>query len=223
MVRDITEQKNAERRTRELLEEKELLLREVYHRVKNNMASIASLLSLQAGSSKTPEVRDALHEMGNRIRSIQVVYDKLFHSQDFERISFGEYLDDMLEITRSSLPAGSAIALESKLEDIPLEANRIFPLGLIANELVTNAIKYAFPEGRAGTIRVSLSRTDPGWCVLSVSDDGRGFPEDLDPENSTGFGLTLVSALTAQIRGRLTFLRAGGTEVRIRFPETAIK
>ena len=218
ITRDISERKKNEQKNRELLEEKELLLREVHHRVKNNMASIASLLSLKAGAAKSEETRSALREMGSRIRSIQVVYEKLFQSKDYTSISFGDYLHDMLEIIRSSLPADSGVSLDSRLADIPLETNRIFPLGLIANELVTNAIKHAFPDDRNGIVQVILEQTDPGFCELMVSDDGCGLPENLDPKNSTGFGLTLVTALTAQIGGRISFGRGNGTEIRVVFP-----
>jgi len=108
--------------------------------------------------------------------------------------------------------------LNSRLTDIPLEANDIFPLGLIANVLVTNAIKHAFPDGQAGTINVRLNRIEPGFCELIVADDGRGLPENVNPETSTGFGLTLISALTSQIKGRLLYRREAGTEVRVIFP-----
>lgn len=228
---DIGDRNAAQARISELLSEKELLLREVYHRVKNNMHSISILLSLQAESAGLPEVEAAMNDARGRVASMQLVYEKLFASEDFRKVSASEYLGDLVDGIILSSTAASRVHVHHELCDLPLDADTLFPLGLILNEALTNAFKYAFPENSTGNVAVVFTTDGQGYCELSVNDDGIGIGSTTVPSRSTGstgFGLTLIHALADQLAGKaeLTVARhpvngAGdrpGTRIAIRFP-----
>lgn len=215
---DISRLKRSEEELRRGLEEKELLLRETHHRIKNNIASIASLLSLQAGYVTSPEAQSALNEALSRVRSMQTLYTKMLSAHENVRdVSVPGYLTELTDSVVGLFPTAAAVTVEKRLAPITLDAKRLFPLGIILNELLTNAMKYAF-QGRArGRIEISL---DPGAgrAVFSVRDDGIGLPLDLDPSAPRGFGLTLVRILSEQLGGAARFESAGGTKVTVDFP-----
>lgn len=237
IYQDIGERKSAQLRIHELLSEKELLLREVYHRVKNNMHSISVLLSLQAESADLPEVAAAMNDARGRVASMQMVYEKLFSSEDFHKVSSLEYLGDLVDSIVLSSSAVSRVSVKREIVDLPLDADILFPLGLILNEALTNAFKYAFPDDRAGRVAVTFLVDGQGNCELAVEDDGIGIkslPGTLESlgstgsTGSTGFGLTLIHALADQLSGKAElkgpdyWINEGGerhgTLVAIHFP-----
>ena len=218
IVKDITESKEAADRISALLEEKKLLLREVHHRIKNNMGTVASLLSLQSSHRDNPEVAAALSEAGGRIQSMMLVYDRLYRSEDFRSVSARSYLDEVFREISAQFGPPAGIRMEGSFEEILLDSDLLIPVGMVLNELVTNAIKYAFPEGRSGRIRASLARTGDAHLVLTVEDDGAGLPENFEIGSTGGFGFLLVRALAQQVRGRIELGREGGTSFRFTIP-----
>ncbi len=224
VARDITEQRRAERELYDSHREKTALLKEVHHRVKNNLQIVISLLGLQANRSKNPEVLAIFKDTQNRIRSMALLHEVLYRSGNLAQISFAVYIEDFLRhIAASYGRAAQRIKLERRVGDIQLPLNLAVPCGLIVNELVTNALKHAFPGGRAGKILVELARVEEEEVSLSVCDNGTGLPPEARSSASSTLGLTLVSELSRQLSGRLTMERpdGGGTVFRIRFPLSA--
>lgn len=232
IYQDIGERNVAQARIHELLSEKELLLREVYHRVKNNMHSISVLLSLQAEGAGLPEVAAAMKDARGRVASMQMVYEKLFSSEDFHKVSAAEYLGDLVDSIVLSSSESSRVTVQRELDDQSLDADVLFPLGLILNEALTNAFKYAFPVDRAGRVAVTFISDGRGTCELAVDDDGIGMDADShasESSGSTGFGLTLIHALADQLSGKAELSGSShwsseeegrhGSRVSIRFPQ----
>ena len=217
-ITDITERKRAEEAVRTSLAEKEVLLREVHHRVKNNMQIVASLLNLQSQSAPDPSVREIFKESRDRIRSMALVHERLYQSADLARIEFAEYLRKLTSHLVHSYGTGDGrIHLEVDAGNIQLDVNTAVPLGLIVNELVSNAIKHAFPNEARGKIAVGLERLAGGKFRLVVSDDGVGFPEGLDFRNTESLGLQLVTMLADQLEGDLLLERDAGTKFVLTF------
>jgi PAS domain S-box-containing protein len=218
--RDITKRKHAEEHIRLLLSEKELLLKEVHHRIKNNMVMIAGLLKLQASRLSEPGGVKALDESRNRVISMAAMYDLLYRTSDFRYVNVRDYIDRIIDGITKSLPAIAGVTVESQVEDFIMDSKILFPIGIIINELVTNAYKYAFPDGRTGTITVSMSQLPENHVEISVRDNGAGIPESFDINGQTGFGMKLVTLLVKQIEGTLECVRGGGTLFRISFQYT---
>jgi PAS domain S-box-containing protein len=219
-VRDITERKRAEEQTRASLEEKEVLLKEIHHRVKNNFQIIISLLNLQSGSIKDHELLKIFNDTSNRIRAMALVHEKLYLSEDIAKIDFTSYIRTISEDLHNTYSIGtSRPRMHIETDDIHLGIDQAIPCGLIVNELITNALKYAFPDGsEPGVIRVSLRRSGTDKIILGVSDTGVGIPGEVDVENTSSLGLQLVNVLIKQIHGTYSFSRAGGTSWTITFP-----
>jgi PAS domain S-box-containing protein len=214
---DITESKRAEEIVKSSLREKELLLKEIHHRVKNNLQITSSLLRLQAGKIPDPGVRQLLRESQDRIRSMALVHDMLYRSQDLARVDFGSYVRTLvLQLVRSYNASGRVRAVVD-LEPVVFGVDLAVPCGLIINELVANALKHAFPGERVGELRVGMS-AGPDQYVLSVRDNGVGLPPETDYLHTETLGLQLVNMLTEQIGGHLTLERTTGTEFVVRFP-----
>ncbi len=211
-----TEQKEAERKISALLDEKELILKEVHHRIKNNMNTIGSLLSLQAGILTEPEAIRALEDAGSRIHSMSLLYDKLYRAADFNELSVREYLSSLVDDVLENFPNGKDVKGEKDLDDFMLDAKRLQTLGIIVSELLTNVMKYAFKGRRNGLVIVSAKEKD-GRVVVSVRDDGSGIPESIDIEKPTGFGLQLVHALARQLNGTIRIEREEGTKIAVAF------
>ncbi|MCP4134721.1 MAG: response regulator [bacterium] len=216
IIQDVTERAEAEERIKRLLLEKELLLREVHHRVKNNLATIISLLSLQSNQVKNPETTEAFRSVEGRIRSMLLVYNKLNHSGNFKTISVQEYLTVLIDEIIRDFPNSEDVKIEKHIEDFNLEVKTISILGIIVNELLTNTMKHAFTGIAHGIIRVSASAAG-NHAVISVEDNGRGLPESIDIKSSTGFGLNLVEALSGQLGGSFRIERSKGTKFTITF------
>jgi two-component sensor histidine kinase len=183
-------------------ERKEALLREVHHRVKNNLAVICSLFYLQSMQTKDEGTVQMFRDMENRVHSMALVHERLYGSENLARIDFAEYA---LTLTKDILSAhgspGPSVELKSDLEPIIMNADLAVPCGLILNELISNAFKHGFPGSVGGEIRPTLRRENDEKCRLVVEDNGVGFPEDLDVNQSKSLGLRLVRSLTKQIRG----------------------
>ncbi len=213
---DITERKLAEKKIADLLAEKELTLKEVHHRIKNNMGTIGSLLSLQAHSTKNSEISAALEEAGNRIRTMQLLYDKLYRSDNFSRVSVKDYLFPLVEAIINNYPKIMKVRVTYAIEDFELEAAILQPLGIMINELLTNIMKYAFVGKDDGQIIVAASLSANLVSVV-VQDDGVGMPESIGFGNTPGFGLELIHALTMQLDGKIRIERGAGTKVVLEF------
>ena len=217
ITRDITERRRAEQQIEASLKEKEVLLKEIHHRVKNNMQVISSLLNLQAGQTRDSHVRDMLKESQNRVKSMALIHERLYQSKDLAQIDFGDYVRSLTaHVFRSYNVEG--IQLNVRVENIYLSVDTAIPCGLIINELVSNSLKHAFPRGRKGEIRVELKpNVKAQGYELTVSDSGVGFPEGLDFRTTESLGLQLVNTLTSQLEGTLALKKNGGTRFVVTF------
>ncbi len=207
---DITEAKRSEERMKAALTEKEVLLKEVHHRVKNNMQIISSLLDLQSDSSADERTRSCLRESQNRVRSMALIHEQLYRSKDFSAIDVGEYVRDLSQYLFDAYVVDSErISLNIQAGNMALEISRAVPCGLIINELISNSLKHAFTDGRRGDIFVRMS-SDAEMITLEVADTGVGMPVDLDFKNTETLGLQLVNLLARQLGGH--FSCQGGQE-----------
>jgi PAS domain S-box-containing protein len=220
---DITNLKNAERKLIESLREKEVLLKEVYHRVKNNMQIISSLLNLQKIYVEDKEAVNVLNESQNRVKSMAMIHEKLYMSDDLAHINFVDYIQNLVKnLFYSYNVENTHIKPILEVEDITLNMETAVPCGLIISELVSNSLKYAFPNGRKGKILVSFKSVDDRYELI-IRDNGVGLPEEIDFNNLETLGLLLVNSLTEQIDGELTINRSHGTEFKIIFKELEYK
>ncbi|MCX8043006.1 MAG: ATP-binding protein [Desulfobacterota bacterium] len=207
-----------QQRLRCLLEERETLLREVHHRVKNNLQIIISLLNLQARTLNNPEAQEALQTSQHRIRAIAAVHEKLYQSENIRRVDFGAYVSGLTrQLSAAYALPGTSIAIHTQLDSFLQPVDVALPLGLLVNELVTNALKHAFTGRKQGSITIILQH-NAQQIRLTVHDDGAGIPEAIDEQNGGGLGMTLVRTLTRQINGTLRIERIGGTAVSVTFP-----
>jgi PAS domain S-box-containing protein len=214
---EITERKLAEKRLRASLHEKDVLLKEVHHRVKNNLQVVTSMLNLQSMKTTDPAVLEMFKESQDRVRSMALIHEKLYKSDDLSRISFNEYVRNLTAYLAQSYGVNpETVRLDIDSGDILLSIDRAIPCGLIVNELVSNALKYAFPGDRAGNITVSMHR-EGGEYTLTVGDDGVGLPSHVDYRNTASLGLQLVNLLVTQLDGDLTMNAENGTVFSIRF------
>ena len=220
VLRDITERKRAEEKIKTSLQEKEVLLREVHHRVKNNMQIISSLLSLQSGYIKDKTQTEMIKESQNRIKSMALIHEKLYQSENLTDIDFNEYIEALVRgLVRSYGVNAARIAVKIEVEDISVGIDAAIPCGLIINELVSNALKHAFPNSRKGEIIV-VFRSANEHIELRVIDNGVGIPEDIDFETTNSLGLHLVAILAEdQLEGEITLDRSKGAAFHIRFKE----
>jgi len=215
--RDITERKRAEEQIKAALEEKELLLKEIQHRVKNNLQVISSLFDLQSRYTDDDQALDMLKESRNRLRSIALIHEKLYQAQDLTKIDFAEYVRSLaVHLFRSYGVGSDAVELKTSFDTLTLSVDAAIPCALVVNELVSNCLKHAFPVGRRGQVRIEL-RSDEGQCTVIVADDGVGLPENLDFEDPPSLGLRLVRTLSDQLKATINLDRDGGTTFRIRF------
>ncbi len=215
MVQDITEVRVAEEIIKKSLAEKDLLLKEIHHRVKNNLQLISSLLHLEAMSPRGAGTPEIFRESQNRIKSICLVHEILYSTKDFSAISADSYVRELVKRIADTYDT-SKISIKFDISETFFKINTAIPCGLILNELVTNAIKYAFPD-RKGTIRVCLCTNGDG-NELTVSDDGIGMPRDFDIGNTKSLGLKLVKSLTEQLEGKMEISCKKGTAFKITFP-----
>jgi two-component sensor histidine kinase len=216
---DITARKQAEDQLRAALREKDVLLREVAHRVKNNLQVISSLLHLQAGAIDDPRLRNLFRESQDRLHSMALVHDLLQQADDVARINLAQYAARLTEeLARTYAIDPAHITLETELEDVWVGLDTATPCGLLLHELLTNCFKHAFPEGRTGRVRVALRAAAEQTLMLRVGDTGCGFPDDLDFRATDSLGLQLVGALAEQLQGTIALERAEGTHFTLLFP-----
>ena len=233
-ITDITERKrleedllDRERRLSELVREKELLVSEIHHRVKNNLQTVVSLLSLHATYTSDPRVVEALSEAGGRVQAIARLHESLYASANLAEINFGEYLRLLVDELRS-LHGRAEISFQVEVDDVVVGMETAVPLGLIANELVVNSLKHAFPFGRTGHVNVafeyvynSVSPGEPldGALVqLRVEDDGIGLSAEVIPGETNTLGLRIVKLLGAQLHAQVDFHSVAGVQVCVTFP-----
>lgn len=218
IVRDITERKLAEEKIKASLEEKEVMLREIHHRVKNNMQIMSSLLRLQSGKIKDKRILEIFKTSQSRIRSMAFIHESLYQSEDLARIDFSDYTSRVTTHLFSLYGARTAhINYKVEVKDVFLNINTAIPCGLIINELVTNSLKHAFPDDRSGEMLVKMRVDKRGKHTLIVKDTGIGFPERLDIRETETLGMQLVTDLVIQIEGSIKLNREGGTTFTIVF------
>ena len=219
---DITQRKIAENEIKSSLVEKNILLQEIHHRVKNNMQIISSLLNLQIKYVDDGKAVDVLKESQNRVKSMAMIHDKLYMSEDLTRINFVDYIKSLVSNLFYSYNVEDTIQPILKIDKVSLNMETAVPCGLIISELVSNSLKYAFPHGGVGKIFVSLRSMDE-YYELIISDNGIGLPEEFDMENIKTLGLMLVYSLTEQIDGKISINTDNGTRYRIIFKESIYK
>ena len=219
-----TERKRAEEALKASLHEKEVLLKEIHHRVKNNMQVISSLLSLQSRHLEDPKAIGMFKDCQHRIRSMALVHEKLYQSKDLSRIDFGQYLQNLVVYLVHSYQIDSGrVQLKIDVGDAALDISTAIPCGLIVNELVTNAMKHAFPGGRKGEVRVVLRPGADGRFTLTVGDNGVGIPAGVDFRTTDTLGMQLVTMLVDQLNGAIELASKPGTVFRISFRELKYK
>lgn len=205
-----------EKKIKSLLAEKEIILKEVHHRIKNNMNTIKSLLFLQAETLKDPSAIAALQDAESRVESMMVLYDKLYRSPDVRELPVKDYLPELVNEIIGNFPNKRIVKIESNIEDFILSAEILFPLGILINELLTNIMKYAFIGRESGIIYISAVVKD-NLAKLVIQDNGIGIPESVSFENSKGFGLELIGLLVQQLNGRIRIERGEGTRFVLEF------
>lgn len=206
----------AQEEVKRQLEEKNTLLKEVHHRIKNNIASIGGLIALQMKSISDPKPLAILQDAASRVNSMRILYDKLLISEDFKDVSVKSYTESLVAAVASLFPDQVRIKLETNIADFLLDPKRLFPLGIIINELLTNITKYAFVGRAGGSVRLDLTRQG-NEATLIVRDDGVGLPEEFDLMESKGFGLALVKMLSEQLGGAFTIESGEGTCCTVAF------
>lgn len=223
--RDITERKLAEVQVKASLKEKEILIRELYHRTKNNMQVIISMLNLQSQNIEDEDLLQIFKETENRIRSMALVHEKLYQTKSLSRIDLKEYFIDLINLlTRSYSKKSLNVTINTDLESASVTIDSAIPCGLIINELVSNSFKHAFPEERRGEIKVCLKSKNDGEVEIRVMDDGVGLPDGFDYRKARSMGFQTVIALAEhQLRGQLDLFTDRGTEFQIRFKEPSYK
>jgi PAS domain S-box-containing protein len=219
MTMDITAQKKAQNQIKRSLQVKDMLLKEIHHRVKNNLMVISSLLNLQSRYIKDEASKSIFKDSQNRARSMALIHELLYQSSDLKRINFGSYINKLTnELFSVYVTDPNKIKLNMDINDIMLDINTAIPLGLIVNELVSNSMKHAFPNNKQGKIDIKFN-LDNGDYTMIISDNGVGFPQDYNIQNSDSLGLKIVNSLTEQIDGEITIETSNGTKFIIKFKE----
>ncbi len=217
---DISDRKESEAKLQASLREKELLLKEIYHRVKNNLQVIYSLLNLQSRKVSDPAALSVLRDSQSRVRAMALVHEKLYKSPDLTRIDLADYIHSLAYSLLETYHSGSNhIALRLEIEPYSLDIETALPCGLILTELISNSLKYAFPEGRPGEIAIASSLNPDHQVLLRVGDNGIGLSNGFDLGRVSSLGLSLVQNLVKQIKGEVTILpRPVGSAFQITFP-----
>ena len=218
---EITERKHAEEKIQASLLEKETMLKEIHHRVKNNLQVISSLLGLQSGYLQDEQSRKVFQESQDRVRIMANIHTMLYQSEDLARVDFSGFIRDLVgRLQQSYGMAESPVEVHTNIADVSLTIETSIPCGLILNELVSNALKHAFPGGRRGEVNISMATAGDRF-VLKVQDNGIGFPASVDFENPRSMGLELVNLLVGQMNGMIDLQVEGGAIFTITFPETS--
>ncbi|MEL7834502.1 PAS domain S-box protein [Fodinibius sp. Rm-B-1B1-1] len=215
---DITERKQAEEKVKKSLKEKEVLLAEIHHRVKNNLAVITGLLELQALNTSSDEAKDVLEISQMRVNSIALIHEKLYQNENLSEICLEQYLQELTDVILASMkPQESDIEVNLTIDPVELTINQAIPCGLILNEIITNSFKHAYPEKDEGTINIDVDRRDED-IYLSIVDDGIGIPQEIDLENPQSLGIKLIRTLSKQLNAEAEFSNANpGTKFALHF------
>ncbi len=222
ILRDITQRVAAEELIKTALREKEALLKEIHHRVKNNLQVVSSLLGLQSRAVPDPVLRKVFEESQNRIFSMALLHETLYQSENLSLIDFPEYIRQLADhLFRSYGVASGRIQLHTRLDRLSLNMEAAVPCGLIINELVSNSLKYAFPEGRSGEIRIHLEGRPGGMAKLVVADNGVGLKNEVDWANTRSLGFRLVRSLAQQLGAKIEVRPDAGTEIELLFRAAA--
>jgi PAS domain S-box-containing protein len=221
LATDITEHKLAEKKIKASLLEKETMLKEIHHRVRNNLQVISGLLQLQAKASKNPELIESLQESQNRIHAMSIVHEKLYNSSDLSGIDLTVYIRSLSQELFQSYninPGNIALTIQAD-EEVLVNISKAIPCGLVMNELISNALKHAFPGDRPGELKIIIRKTKDAEIEVVVYDNGLGLPDDVDIHHPQSMGLDLVNGLVKnQLDGRIEVNRGNGTEFRMIFP-----
>ena len=219
VLHDITDHKRAEDQIKKSLQEKEVMLREIHHRVKNNLQVVSSLLNIQARTARDKETIEILSESRDRIKTMSLIHSQLYEGRDLAEINMKGFIDQLLGQLLQSYPIGDTrITRVVRVDDYPFPISTAVPVGLIINELLSNTLKHAFNERDEGKIEVSLTASESGRINLTVSDDGVGLPPGFDINATRTLGLRLVKILAEdQLQGNLEVMSDGGTTFRIEF------
>lgn len=204
----------------QLVADKEWLLKEVHHRVKNNLQIVMSLLDSQSIYINNDEALTAIHDSLHRVHAMALIHQKLYQSDDVASIAMPEYTDDLVSYARESFDTGNRIRFQQSVEPLNLDVSQAILLGLIINECIVNAIKYAFPEGRKGIVSISLAHDHDHHLVLKIADNGVGLPDGFELKENNSLGLDLIRGLTRQLNGKISFDNVTGLRISIRFPVT---
>jgi two-component system, sensor histidine kinase PdtaS len=224
VARDITERKEFENALKSSLNEKEVLIREIHHRVKNNMQIISSLLNLQKQYVNDEEAVNVLKESQNRVKSMAMIHEKLYKSRNFSEINFADYIRSLVSDLFYSYGVDSnRVKTIILLEEVMMGLETAIPCGLIVSELVTNTLKYAFPHQEKGEFKIELHSDSNGFYDLIISDNGVGMPENINFDETDTLGLQLVSSLVNQLEGTIELSRDKGTKFKIKFKELEYK
>ncbi len=222
-LQDITERIIAENNLKNSVKDKDILMREIHHRVKNNLQIISSLLNLQSQYIKDKYALDIFSDSQNRVRSMAIIHEKLYKSESMSKIDFGDYISDLADsLFYNHNVNKSRIKLNKNMDKIYFNVDTAIPCGLIINELITNCLKHAFPNDINGEVSIDLLKIEDKY-VLSVNDSGVGFPENIDYKNTESLGLQLVTNLVNQIDGTIELDNVDGSSFRIIFKELEYK
>jgi two-component sensor histidine kinase len=202
-----------------LLEEQERLLKEIHHRVKNNLQVVMSLLNSQAASLQDQAALSAIQESQHRVQAMALIHQKLYQSEGVARIPMHDYIEEVVAYLHESYCLDQLVRFQVEVDPIELDVTQAVPLGLIINEVITNAFKYAFPEGRPGTVRLTLLRLAEATYQLTIADDGVGLPAHYDPSQSRSLGMTLLHGFSAQLGGELVITSRQGVCISLVFVE----
>lgn len=200
-----------------LLAEKEWLLKEIHHRVKNNLQIVMGLLQRQSSYINNEEALTAIQNSKNRMHSIALIHQKLYQSENLDLINMREYIDELISYLKDTADLENRVAFLKEIDTIDLDVAQAVPLGLLLNEAITNAIKYAYPGETPGLIRVTMKMNEDGLNTLTVADDGPGLSDDFDPGKANSLGMNLMRGLAKQLGGKLEIINNGGLTIRISF------
>jgi two-component sensor histidine kinase len=201
----------------DLLKEKEWLINEIHHRVKNNLQLVISLLSAQSEFLNNPSALNAIRESQERMQAIALIHQKLYQADNTTRVNMRSYISELVESIRNRFSEFEKISFHLNADDISLDISQSMPLGLILNEAITNAIKYAYPKNEKGDIRISLQYSDSDKLQLKIADNGKGLPADFNTERSNSLGLQLIKLFSEQLDGDLHFINNNGLEIILNF------
>jgi PAS domain S-box-containing protein len=216
---DITETKQVQEKLRSAIVEKEVLLKEVHHRVKNNLQIITSLLNLQGAVAQDPVILSTLQDSRARVRAMALIHEKLYQSPNLDEVDFHEYTQSLVSfLVRAHTSAQARVELRTQIEAVSIRLDLAIPCGLILNELVSNVLKHAFPDGRQGILEVRLRLDHRGHAQLQVRDNGVGFPPHIDFRRTESLGLQLVTDLVEQLGGTIELQNGAGSTFLITFP-----